>query len=209
MQLNNTTNMMKQTTVLTILLGALSVVSAQERLSQEEALKYATIVSADAKQLKGTPIPTDVDTKKPVAVREEDFGGMVLPQKNLTAESLAKAGKEVTPVGQLWLYQLTPMKDGEAIGADKLRLATLNADGTEVKAPQCALGVRRTEAGTLELLVFGKGKEPLLTAPLKAIDTKQEMPLDITAVRESESGKLTLKILGKYQASIHVTLLDT
>ena len=209
MQLNNTTNMMKQTTVLTILLGALSVVSAQERLSQEEALKYATIVSADAKQLKGTPIPTDVDTKKPVAVREDEFGGMLLPQKNLTAESLAKAGKEVTPVGQLWLYQLTPMKDGEAIGADKLRLATLYAGGSEVKAPQCALGVRRTDAGTLELLVFGKGKEPILTAPLKAIDTKQEMPLDIAAERESESGKLTVKILGKYQATFHVTLLDT
>ena len=201
--------MMKQTTVLTILLGALSVVSAQERLSQEEALKYATIVSADAKQLKGTPIPTDVDTKKPVAVREDEFGGMLLPQKNLTAESLAKAGKEVTPVGQLWLYQLTPMKDGEAIGADKLRLATLYAGGSEVKAPQCALGVRRTDAGTLELLVFGKGKEPILTAPLKAIDTKQEMPLDIAAERESESGKLTVKILGKYQATFHVTLLDT
>jgi hypothetical protein len=200
---------MKQTTVLVVLLGALSVVSAQERLSQEEALKYATIVSADAKQLKDTPIPTDVDTKKPVAVREEEFGGMLLPQKNLTAESLAKVGKEVTPVGQLWLYQLTPMKDGEGITADKLRLATLYAGGSEVKAPQCALGVRRTDAGTLELVVYGKGKEPILTAPLKAIDTKQEMPLDITAVRESESGKLTVKILGKYQASIHVTLLDT
>jgi len=28
--------------------------------------------------------------------------------------------------------------------------------------PQCALGVRRTSAGTLELLVFGKGKEPVV-----------------------------------------------
>ncbi len=200
---------MKQTIVLIGLLGAVSVVSAQERLSQEEALKYATLVSADSKQLKDTPIPTDVDTKKPVALREEQFGGMVLPQKDLSAESLAKAGKDVAPIGQLWLYQLTPMRDGEAVSADKLRLATVNADGNEVKVPQCALGVRRTDDGTLELLVFGKGKEPILTAPLKAIDTKQELPLDMTAERESESGKLTVKILGKYQATFHVTALET
>jgi hypothetical protein len=200
---------MKSTITLLAVLSVVQFASAQERLSREEALKYATAVSADAKQLKGTPIATDVDPQKPVAIRDEDYGGMVLPQKNLTAETLAKAGKdEVTPVGQLWLHKLSPMRDGEAVSSSKLRLVTVQADGSEATVPQCTLGVKRDSQGKLELLVFGKDKNPLLTVPLKAIDAKQELPIDMTAERESDSGRLTLKILGKYEASLQVSPLD-
>jgi hypothetical protein len=207
--MTNAVRTMKRTIFIAALLGTNQLVFAQEQLSTEEALKYATAVSKDAKQLKGTPIVTDVDTQKPVAVREGEFGGMVLPQKELDAEKIAKAGKEeVTPIGQLWLLKLTPMRDGEAISSSKLRLATVQAEGEEVTVPQCALGVRRNQDGALELLVFGKGKDPILTAPMKAIDTKQELPINLSAERESDSGRLTMKILGKYQATFQVTQLD-
>ena len=200
---------MNQTIVTIALLSTLQIVSAQERLSRDEALKYATAVSADAKQLKGTPIATDVDTQKPVALREDDYGGMVLPQKNLNTESLAKLAKgEVAPIGQLWLHKLTPMCDGEAVAPAKLRLVIVSADGSEATVPQCALGVRRNTKGALELVVFGKDKQPIVAVPLKTIDTKQDLPLDMTAERESDSGRLTLKILGKYQATFQVTELD-
>jgi hypothetical protein len=185
------------------------VAFAQERLPREEALKYAAIVSADAKQLNGTPIPTDVDTQKPVALREDDYGGMVLPQKNLTAETLAKVGKEaVVPIGQLWLHKLAPMCEGEAVSTSKLRLVTVSAGGTEATVPQCALGVRRNAQGAMEMVVFGKGKQPILAVPLKSIEAKQESPLDLAAERDSDSGRITVKILGKYQATFHVTELD-
>jgi hypothetical protein len=203
------TQIMKQIIVTMALLSTLQIVSAQQRLSREEALKYAAAVSADAKQLKGTPIATDVDTKKPVAFLEDDYGGMLLPQKNLSAESLAQVGKEeVVPVGQLWLHKLTPMCDGEAVASGKLRLVTVSADGSEATVPQCALGARRNAQGALELVVFGKDKRPILAVPLKTIDTKQDLPLDMVAERESDSGRLTVKILGKYQATFQVTELD-
>jgi hypothetical protein len=201
--------MTKQTIIALALLSAVQILSAQERLSREEALKYATAVSADAKQLKGTPIATDVDPQKPVALREDDYGGMVLPQKNLNAGSISQVGKdEVLPIGQLWLHKLTPMRDGEAISSGKLRLVTVAAEGTEATVPQCALGVRRNAQGTLELVVFGKEKLPILTVPLKSIDTRQEVPLDLDAERDSDSGRLTVKILGKYQATFRVTELE-
>jgi hypothetical protein len=200
---------MKSILVTVAILSTLQLVAAQERLSREEALRYAAVVSADLKQLKGTPIATDVDTQKPVALRDEDYGGMVLPQKDLSAESLTKAGKEeIVPIGQLWLHKLAPMCDGEVVSNGKLRLVTVSADGTEATVPQCALGVRRNAQGALEMAVFGKGEEPLLIVPLKAIDTKQELPLDLAAERESDSGRLTVKILGKYQATFPVTALD-
>lgn len=190
------------------LLAALTTLLAQEKLSRDEALPYAKAVGSDLAQLKGTPLPTDVDLECPVAVKEEPYGGMVLPQKNLTADSLAKAGETIVPVGQLWLLRLAPMCEGTAVSSDSLRIARVQADGSEVSAPQCALGVRRAKSGSLELVVFGKGKEPIVTTALKAIESKQSTPLDLEAEREGDSGKLTVKLLGKYQASFSVTELE-
>jgi hypothetical protein len=189
------------------LLGGLQLVSAQEKVSKEEALSYARAASADAAKLNGTPIATDVDTQQPVAMKDEDYGGMVLPQKNLKAEAIAKAGETPVPVGQLWLHKLAPMKDDEVVSETKLRVVTVNMDGTDLNVPQCALAVRRASAGALELLVYGKDKEPIVTTPIKEIDAKQDAPIDLAAQRDYESGKVTLKILGKYQASLKVTEL--
>jgi hypothetical protein len=199
---------MKQTLVILTLLTTLLLVSAQEKLSREEALKYASAVSADAKQLSGTPIKTDVDPQLPVAIQDGEFGGMVLPQKGLKVSDLAAAKEAIVPIGQMWLLKLTPMRNGEAIPSEKLRLATIQADGEEATVPQCALGVRRKNANALELVVFGKDKEPILTAPIKAISAQQDSPIDLSAERDSDSGQVTLKILGKYEASFAVTELQ-
>ena len=83
---------MKTTTIAAVLLTGVLAVQAQERLPREEALKYAFIVSANLKEMLNTPIPTDPDVKRPVALRDGDYGGMVLPEAKLTAEKLAKAG---------------------------------------------------------------------------------------------------------------------
>lgn len=191
------------------LLATLQIASAQERLSREDALRYAAAVSTDLKRLNSTPVPTDVDVQQPVALSDDPYALMVLPQKNLDAAKLAQLSSgTIAPVGQLWLLKLTPMHDGRGIPSDKLRLVTVSGDGSEVTVPQCTLGARRTASGSLELLVFGNDKEPLLTAPLKAMDAKQATPLDVTADRQSESGRVTVKLLGKYQASFEVTELD-
>lgn len=199
---------MKRFHITLTLLATLQLVSAQERLSRETALKYAALVGADSKQLLGTPIPTRVDLDQPVALHDGDYGGMVLPETKLAAEALTKAGDKVVPIGQLWLLKLTPMLDNEAIASEQLRLATVKRGDDEVTLPQCALGAQRNKSGGLDLLVFGKGKEPLLRAPLKSIDAKQESPIEIDAERGSDSAEITVKILGKYEARLHVTELS-
>lgn len=199
---------MKHILIVLTLLTTLQLVSAQEKLSREEALAYGKAVSADTKQLNGTPIVTDVDAEQPVVVTEGDYGGMVLPQKNLKLEAITKAGETAVPIGQLWLRKLTPMCKGEPVAQDKLRLATVRAGGEEVTVPQCTLAVRRNSAGNLELVMFGKSKEPLLTSALKPLEAAQAMPLDLDAERNGDEGKLTLKILGKYQVTMSVTELE-
>ncbi len=200
---------MKQIILSLACLGALQLASAQDRVSEETAVRYAKLAGADTQQLQGTPIPTSVDLTQPVAMQDGEFGGMVLPQAKLTAEALAKADDKVLPIGQLWLLKLTPMSGGEKVSADKLRLATIKTpDGDELKVPQCALGVQRSKGGALELLVFGKDKEPLLKVALKAIDVKQSSPIELDAERGDESAQVHLKILGKYQATFKVTQLE-
>jgi hypothetical protein len=199
---------MKHTLLTLTLLSTLALASAQEKLSREETLRYAFVVAGDLKQLQATPIPTDVDVKQPVAVRDGDFGGMVLPEAKLNADTIAKAGEKVVPIGQVWFLKLTPMKDGEAVAASKLRMVTLTYEGDQVKVSQYALGVQRNGAGALELLVFGKDKEPVVKVLLKTMDAKQDVPIDLSAERESDSGKVTLNILGKYTATFAVTQLE-
>ena len=199
---------MKHTLLTLTLLSTLALASAQEKLSREESLRYAFIVAADLKQLQATPIPTDVDVKQPVAVRDGEFGGMVLPEAKLSGDAIAKAGEKVVPIGQLWLLKLTPMREGEAVAASKLRMVTLRHEGDEAKVAQCALGVQRSGSDYLQLLVFGKDKDPVVKVPLKISDAKQDVPIDLAADRESDSGKVTLKILGKYTATISVTALE-
>jgi hypothetical protein len=199
---------MKRTLIALTVLMTIHLASAQERLAREEALKYALLVSVDLKQLQGTPIPTDVDLKQPVVVYEGDHGGMLLPEAKLTSEAFAKAGDKIVPIGQLWLRKLTPMRDGSALASDKLRVATVRHKDQDVSLAQCALGVRRNRSDALELLVFGKDKEPLVTLPLKRMDAPQELPLDFTAERTGDAGCLNIKILGKYEAKLMVTELE-
>ncbi|MGO8677314.1 MAG: hypothetical protein ACLQVX_15765 [Limisphaerales bacterium] len=196
---------MKKTIIALALITTSQLGFAQERLSRQEALDYAAVVGADVKQLQGTPIPSSVDLKQPVVLRDGEFGGMVLPEAKLSLETLAKAGDKITPIGQLWLLRLTPMSDGVAISGDKLRVATIEHDGETYKVPQCALGVRRTASGAMELLVFGKDKEPLLKLALKEVEAKQDAALDMDADRQSDSAEITLKVLGKYAAKFKVT----
>ena len=181
----------------------------QEQLERKEALKYAFFLSLDLKRLQGTPIPTDVDVKRVVAMREGDYGALVMPEAKLSAEAIAKAGDTVVPVGQLWLHRLTPLHEGEPVAGAKLRLFNIQTDSQGGEAAQCALGIKANGTGELELLIYGKDKTPLVKVPLKKTESQQELPIGIDAERRSDdTGSITLKILGRYEAKIPVTELS-
>jgi hypothetical protein len=196
---------MKQIILIASLIASLAAAQAQEQLSRQESLKYAFVVSADLAAMLKTPIPTDPDVKRPVAIHDGDYGGMVLPEYKLRAESFSKANKDVAPVGQLWLLKLVPMNDGQAVPPSKLRLVEASSEEGRATVPCCALGVRKTADGGLELLVFGKDKEPILRAPIQTITRQQENPIEMSAERKDDGGLVTLRFLGKYEASFMVT----
>jgi hypothetical protein len=195
---------MKKTLLFATLAASLAVAHAQENVPREQLLKVALAVSLDLKQMLDTPIPTDPDIKRPVAVREGDRGCMVLPESKLSMDSLAKAGKEIVPVGQLWLRKAVPQCDNHAAEPDKLRIVTVTAGDKSETAILCALGVRKSADGKLELLVYGKEKEALLRVPLKAMSATTDNPIELSAQAQGESAVLTLELLGKYTASFTV-----
>jgi hypothetical protein len=195
-------------------LGALSLAAlllnaapavAQEQLPREEALKYAFAVAANLGEMLKTPVPTDPDIKRPVALREGDYGGMVLPEAKLAAVALQKPGTEGIPVGQLWLLKLVPMKDGQPVPAGSLRFVDVTSEEGSAQVLCCVLMVRSTGGEGRELVVLGKDKTPLLTAPLKSITKTQHNPIEMTAERKEDGGLITLRLLGKYEASFMVT----
>jgi hypothetical protein len=191
-------------TVWLIAAGFSVTVPAQERVSREDCLKAAFLLSAELKALTGTPLPTDPDLKRPVAVRSGEYGGLVLPECKLNAEVFSRAGKDPAPVGQLWLRKLAPMKDGQVMVVSKLRVVQISTGKGEEPAVCCALGVRKGTDGQLELLVYGKDKEPVVRVPLKVTAGSQENPIEMTAEQEGDTARVTLKLVGKYEASFSV-----
>ncbi|KAB2654758.1 MAG: hypothetical protein DVB31_16420 [Verrucomicrobia bacterium] len=73
---------------------------------------------------------------------------------------------------------------------------------------QCALAVRRSAAGTLELLVYGKDKEPVLKTPLKRVESTESLPVGIQAEKTDRGGRIRLTLLGIYEATFMVLPLD-
>ncbi len=199
---------MKQILATLLIVTTCYYAASQEQLPRREALKYAFLVSTDLKTLQNTPITTDVDLKQPVALRDGDYGALILPEAKLTVDAIAKAGEQIVPVGQLWLHKLTPMRESGGVPSYQLRLVNVVGEEESGEAVQCALGVKDNGAGGLDLLVFGKDSTPLLKVPLKQTDRTQQLPIAVRAEREYESGRLTLNLLGRYEASFRVTELE-
>jgi hypothetical protein len=199
---------MKRTLIAAVLFTGLFAAQAQERLPRAEALQYAFYASADLKEMLNTPIPTDPDTKRPVAIRDGDYGVMVLPEAKLSADTFAKAGKEAKSVGQLWLRGLGPVNEGQVVSQSKLRTVHVRAADQEADMVCCALGVGKDANGGLELLIYGKDKEPATRVPMKSISGQQDSPIEMSCERKDDSGVITLKFLGKYEATFSVTAPD-
>jgi hypothetical protein len=197
---------MKCTLIAAAFLTGLLAVQAQERMPREEALKAALLVSADLKEMLNTPIPTDPDLKRPVGVADDNSHALVFPEFQLSADTFAEAGKEPKPVGQLWLHNLVPKNGWQRVPQSKLRTMHVHAMEVEADVVCCALGVCKDANGGLELLIYGKDKEPVARVAMKSISVHQENPIEIE--RKDRSEWIALKFLGKYEGTFTLSAPD-
>src|SRR5262249_599450 len=144
----------------------LVLASDTNRLSKEDAQKYAKVCAEQAaSQVTDAQIAVDPDTDKPSATRGEGGGAMVIPAKNLTLKMRESGGKDVVPVGQLWLRKWTLAANGKAIPNDKLRVVTINVEGKDRPMPLLLLGVRKKGEKELELVLYAKESDPVAVLP--------------------------------------------
>ena len=164
--------------------------------AQEGARKLASILG----QPGDLPLVTNPDNEKPQAIKAGEVALMVIPDQSLSADALGSASSAVIPIGQLWTHQIilstsTPSQQRTFTFPQKDRDLTVNL---------YLLGAAKNASGALELVVFGRDKEPLAHLPLTAGDgASQSFPIEISGQKESDdTGRLTLSILGKHKAEM-------
>jgi hypothetical protein len=175
------------------------------RLPLEEAQRYARLCVEQALPLGDAQITTDVGAKKACATYGEGGGAMVLPDKKFFAKVLGKLGKDVTPVGQLWLRKWTLVVGGKAVPDEKLRIVTVKIDDKDRPMPLFLLGLRKGKKGP-ELVIYARENEPLAVLPLTKLKRDLELPLELQWSRgEKDVDGLTLSLAGEYEVKLGIT----
>ena len=196
---------MKTKSILLLTTLALAhTVGAQEAAPLEEAQKAARKVNAALPTLSSVPITVDADLEKPHLVKGGNGGVMIIPDKKLTADTLANAGAAIMPVGQLWMLKVGIVRDGKLLPADQLRTVTITDSDKDRILQIYLLGVRKSGQGALELVLFGKDATPLMTAALSADSgSAQALPLEITGRKTGEdTATMDLRLFGRYHTEM-------
>src|SRR5262249_20403394 len=149
---------MKHLGVAVALLSFASFATAQERVPAQDAQKFARMFAENAAKINDAQLKTTVDADKAFAMKKDDHAALVIPDKNLSADALAKAAKDATPIGQLWFHKVAPMVNNQVAENNAMRLVTITHDGQDHTLPLFFLGVRK-KGDDLELLVYAKEKE--------------------------------------------------
>lgn len=177
---------------------------AQDAIELGEAQKAARKLSESASRITDAPFTVEADLEKPQGIKAEGVGVIVLPDRKLSVELLAAANSAITPLGQLWMLKLAVATDGKPMAAEKLRHFTVG-DGEKAREVSLYfLGATKTDTGSLELVVYAKGQEPLLRVPIKKrVAGKQEFPIEVSGVKnDDKSGTLSLRLFGEYDAQL-------
>lgn len=196
---------MKKTFLLiATLTAALGLAHAQEVVPQDEAMKASLALWYASGDLSDLALKVDPDIKYPFGMAKSNLGMIVIPETKV-ADVLAKAGEKPLPLGQLWMKGLVLEVDGKAVASSDQKMIEVSAKGETSEVSLFTLGVRKTEKKGLELLVYGKGKEPLKTVAFKAgSGDKQANPIELDIVPAEGSARVIIKVLGKQDATLTV-----
>lgn len=181
------------------------------RLDDEKAQLIAKLcTAADAAAKNAAPLKIAPDLERAVGFDLKKRAVLALPTRNLTAATIAKADKEIVPVGVLYMYRITPVVADDPLGADRLRTFDIKPqDGKpELTISAAQLAVTRV-AGRLVLLVYAGAKEPVVVTTLVESGEAGDVPLDLEVAAAGEGrGLLIVRAFGKYRAAITVAALD-
>lgn len=202
---------MKKTILTFLTVAFVASAAAQDVAPIEKAREFARLLTQKIGELKDAPFTMELDLEQPQVLAKDKRGGMVIPAKGLTADTIAKAEGQLVPLGLLWFRNLLP-STGAIAAADErgVRVVELTHEGKAITMHPFFAGVQKGQRG-LDLVVFGKSsKEPYLKTRLRALPSRQELPIELAAYAGDDTGAiLMLSIGGKYQAELTIVPHDT
>ncbi len=202
---------MKTLKLIPLLTLIASFASAQgiQQMPAEQAEKIARRVTETLGSVSDAPFNVDADVTKSAGIKGGgDAGLLAIPDRKLTPDAVANAGKSGIAVGQLWMRKVVPAVNSAAPDAAKLRTVTVSDGDQQAKVEVYFLGVAKSDAGTLELGIFAKDKEqPLVKVPLVKTDApSNSTPIALDGHKDGEnSAVLVVAVFGSYKADVMVT----
>ncbi|MEK0449649.1 MAG: hypothetical protein RL088_1917 [Verrucomicrobiota bacterium] len=195
-----------KTLIAILAVSVATVVAAEiESIDSEQLGKIARRILSDYGSPADVPVATDVDVEKAAGLKGGEAGLIAMPDKKLSAESLATISDKPVTFGQLWMHKVVPAIGGSAPSAAKLR--TVEVGDEHKKVEVYYLTAAKSPAGVVELSLISAGKEPLVKVPLVKTDAAESAtPFSVSAQKDGEqSGVLVLSVFGSYKADIPLT----
>ena len=181
-----------------------TIAAKAERIVGPPVEQFARKAADHAAKLSGNKTNSEPDAGRAVAVKLGAHAALLVPDKRLTEAALDKAGKDVTPIGMIWLRGFTPTIAGQKPPREKLQIVNVPGSREQSDIQLCVLGVRRNGDGRIELVVLAKDQE-LVSVPLQKADSKQSLPLEMEVAEiKDTTAVLAFNLLGKYKADVPV-----
>ena len=191
-----------------LVIATCAVAEEIQQMPAEQAGKIARKVAEAMGSPADVPFTVDADAGKSSGIKAGgDTGLLAIPDKKLTAETVANASAAVSALGQLWMRNVVPAVNNASVDPARLRTVTVRDGDQEAKVEVYFLGITRTEAGTVELGLYAKDKEPLVKVPLVKTDAPgSATPISLNGHKEGENaGVLVVTVFGSYKADVPVT----
>jgi hypothetical protein len=187
-----------------VLAGASARADEVQRIDDDKAKEVAKALADVASKL-ALPVKTSLDGKSGTGLHAGKMGVFVMPDAKLTADALKKHDKGVLPVGVLVMTDaITVTAADKPVPAKDHLTAEVKAGDETHNVNVLTLAVAKVAERPV-LLVYAKGKKPVVVAELTESEEKTDHTLDVSARKAGDDrAVLTLNVLGKYRASVQV-----
>jgi len=154
------------------------------------------------------PFNLNPDSDSALGLKAGERGGLIVAEKDLTTDKIAKHEKGVLPLGVLFTRKVTVYTAGGAVEGAKLRTVEATVGDKTVEVAVFVLGIAKVEDRHV-LVVYAKGKTPVVVAALSDLDHVGEKPL-ILEPRQGKDGRgdIVIGVLGKWQVMIPVAITE-
>ncbi len=201
---------MKTASLIAVLFALTLAARAQDLqpIPAEELAKATQLLTEASAQLTDLPLKLELAPDQATGFKAGEVGALLIPDKRLKAERPDPADKkktkgEMMAVGQLWTLKLSPKDKDAVLANDKLRLVKVAGKDKELELALLILGIERAAKKEFQLVIYGKGSQPVLRVPLVIEKSKGAAPVVMSARKTGEeSGVIELKLLGRFKAEI-------